>query len=217
MRGSHGGQHVLRNGLFPRLLLRGRRGRRRVRGPRLRRWRMSAPDTPTRPSRFGRLFWRDPNTQFLLLAAAAGLSGGAGAIAFRWLTHRLTALLMGTPDVVRGAEGLPIWARVLMPAAGGVVGGLIARFFFGEKSLSGISHMIEVVSLGRRTVRTGPSLARGASSIAVISSGGSEGREGPIIQIGAAFASKLARSLQLSPERVRILTACGMAAGGAGG
>jgi len=177
---------------------------------------MSAPDAPTRPARFGRFFWRDPNTQFLLLAAAAGLSGGAGAIAFRWLTRRLTALLMGTPDVVRGGEGLPVWARVLMPAAGGLVGGLIARFFFGEKSLSGISHMIEVVSLGRRTVRTGPSLARGASSIAVIASGGSEGREGPIIQIGAAFASKLARSLKLSPERVRILTACGMAAGVAG-
>ena len=76
--------------------------------------------------------------------------------------------------------------------------------------------MIEVVSLGRRTVRLRPSLARGASSIAVIASGGSEGREGPIIQIGAAFASALARRWKVSPERVRILTACGMAAGVAG-
>ena len=76
--------------------------------------------------------------------------------------------------------------------------------------------MIEVVSLGRRTVRLRPSLARGASSIAVIASGGSEGREGPIIQIGAAFASALARVWKLSPERIRILTACGMAAGVAG-
>ncbi|HEY1434187.1 MAG TPA: chloride channel protein, partial [Thermoanaerobaculia bacterium] len=74
----------------------------------------------------------------------------------------------------------------------------------------------EVVSLGRRTVRLRPSLARGASSVAVIASGGSEGREGPIIQIGAAFASALARRLKVSPERVRILTACGMAAGVAG-
>jgi CIC family chloride channel protein len=65
-------------------------------------------------------------------------------------------------------------------------------------------------------VRLRPSLARGASSIAVISSGGSEGREGPIIQIGAAFASTLARHWKVSPERIRILTACGMAAGVAG-
>ncbi len=181
---------------------------------------MSSPEgpapAPVKPARFGRFFWRDPNTQFLLLAAAAGLLGGAGAIAFRWLTLKLTGVLMGTEDILRGVEALPIWMRVALPAAGGLVGGLIARFFFGEHSLSGISHMIEVVSLGRRTVRLRPSLARGASSIAVIASGGSEGREGPIIQIGAACASALARAWKVSPERIRILTACGMAAGVAG-
>jgi chloride channel protein, CIC family len=177
---------------------------------------MSSPEAPTRPAKFGRLFWRDPNTQFLILAAVAGLAGGAGAIAFRWLTRTLTALLMGTSDILRGAEALEPWLRVLLPAAGGLVGGLIARFFFGEVTLSGISHMIEVVSLGRRTVRLRPSLARGAASIVVIASGGSEGREGPIIQIGAACASALARAWKVSPERIRILTACGMAAGVAG-
>ncbi len=177
---------------------------------------MSSPEAPTRPSKFGRFFWRDPNTQFLILAAVAGVAGGLGAIAFRWLTRALTTLLMGTGDILRGAEALEPWIRVLLPAAGGLVGGLIARFFFGERTLSGISHMIEVVSLGRRTVRLRPSLARGASSIAVIASGGSEGREGPIIQIGAACASALARAWKVSPERIRILTACGMAAGVAG-
>jgi CIC family chloride channel protein len=61
-----------------------------------------------------------------------------------------------------------------------------------------------------------PAIGRVVSSIAVISTGGSEGREGPIIQIGAALASSLSRRLKVSPERVRILTACGMAAGVAG-
>ena len=179
---------------------------------------MSAPEpvSPARPSRFGRFFWRDPNTRFLILAAAAGILGGLGAIAFRYLTHRLTRLLVGAEDVVRGAQALEPVVRVLLPAAGGLIGGLIALFFFGEKGPNGISHMIEVVSLGRRSVRLRPSLARGLSSIAVIASGGSEGREGPIIQIGAAFASALARRWKVSPERVRILTACGMAAGVAG-
>ncbi|MGH9369163.1 MAG: chloride channel protein, partial [Thermoanaerobaculia bacterium] len=84
------------------------------------------------------------------------------------------------------------------------------------KGPSGISQMIEVVALGRSLVRFRQSLARAVSSIVVISSGGSEGREGPIIQIGASLASSLSRRLKVSPERVRILTACGMAAGVAG-
>ncbi len=176
----------------------------------------SEVEAAPRPSRFGRFFWRDPNTQFLLLAVAAGLLGGLGAIAFRFLTHRLTSLLFGTEDIVRGIEMAPPLLRVLMPAAGGIVGGLIAFFFFMEKGPSGVSLLIEVVSLGRRTVRFRPSLARAASSLAVISSGGSEGREGPIIQLGAAFASVLGRTVRVSPDRLRILTACGMAAGVAG-
>src|SRR5262252_7308113 len=136
------------------------------------------PPVPARPAQFGRFFWRDPNTQFLILAAAAGLLGGLGAIAFRSATHWLTRVLHGTDDIVRGVEMTRPWLRVVLPAAGGLVGGLIAQFFFMEKGPSGISHMIEVVSLGRRTVRMGPSLARGASSVAVIATGGSEGREG---------------------------------------
>jgi CIC family chloride channel protein len=113
-------------------------------------------------------------------------------------------------------EAAPVVARVLLPIAGALVGGLIAHFFFMEKGTHGISLMIEAISLGRRTVRLRPSLARGLSSIPVIASGGSEGREGPIIQLGAAFASGLSRLVKVSPERARILAACGMAAGVAG-
>jgi CIC family chloride channel protein len=179
---------------------------------------MSSPEpaTPSRPSRFGRFFWRDPNTQFLLLAAAVGLLGALGAIAFRSVTVRLTALLMDANDVVSGAESLPVALRLFFPAAGGFVGGLVIRTYMKKEETHGISEMIEVVSLGRRSVRMRPAIARVFSSIAVISTGGSEGREGPIIQIGAAMASSLSRRLKLSPERVRILTACGMAAGVAG-
>jgi chloride channel protein, CIC family len=179
---------------------------------------MTAPEpaTPTRPSRYGRFFWRDPNTQFLLLAAAVGLLGAIGAIAFRFVTTRLTSLLLDANDVVSGAESLPPLLRIFFPAAGGFVGGLVLRRFMKAGETHGISEMIEVVSLGRRTVRMRPAIARVLSSIAVISTGGSEGREGPIIQIGAAMASSLSRRLKLSPERVRILTACGMAAGVAG-
>jgi CIC family chloride channel protein len=165
---------------------------------------------------FASSLWRDPDTWFLLLAVAAGLAGALGAVVFRTFTHDLIRLWGGAEDIVVAAGRLAPWLRVLLPTAGGLVGGVIAHFFFAEKGPSGISHLIEVVSLGRRVVRLRPSLGRVASSLAVISTGGSEGREGPIVQIGAASASALARLARLSPERVRILTACGMAAGIAG-
>jgi CIC family chloride channel protein len=188
---------------------------------------MSAPDpiepvepvepvAPSKRPRFGSFLWRDPNTRFLLLAVVAGLLGALGAIVFRALTSRLTRLLLDASDIVVGAEGLPPLLRIFLPAAGGLVGGLLIVWLVDEKGPSGISQMIDAVSLGRRPVRVKPAVGRVVSSIAVISTGGSEGREGPIIQIGAALASYLSRRLKVSPERVRILTACGMAAGVAG-
>jgi CIC family chloride channel protein len=174
------------------------------------------PPAPSRPSRFGRFFWRDPNTQFLLLAAAVGVAGALGAIGFRFLSVSLTRWLLDAEDVVRGAESLPVAVRIFVPAAGAFVGGLIIRALVAGTGTTGISQMIEVVTLGRRAVRLRPSLGRATASLAVISTGGSEGREGTIIQMGAAFASALARIFKVSPERLRILTACGMAAGVAG-
>ena len=179
---------------------------------------MSSPEAPapTRPSRFGRFFWRDPNTQFLLLAAAVGIVGALGAVVFRALSVRLTHLLLDAEDIVSGAESLPPLLRIFLPACGGLLGGLIVHAFIRGTGPSGISQMIEVVHLGRRAVRLRPSIGRAAASLAVISTGGSEGREGTIIQMGAAFASWLSRLTRVSPERMRILTACGMAAGVAG-
>ena len=171
---------------------------------------------PRRAFRFGRVLWRDPDTQFFLLAATAGVAGALGAIAFRFVVRWLTRFLFGGDDIVAGAESLPAWLRVAIPAAGGLVAGSIVHFLVRDTGPEGVSHMIEVVSIGRRSVRLRPSLGRATASIVSIGTGGSVGREGMIIQLGAALASSLSRAVKLSPERVRILTACGMAAGVAG-
>ncbi len=150
--------------------------------------------------RFGQFLARDPNTQFVLLAAVAGALGAVGAILFRAATTRLTALLLDARDVVAGAESLPVLLRIFLPAAGGLAGGLVVSRFYKESGTQGISQMIEVVTLGRSRVRLRQSLGRAASSIAVIATGGSEGREGPIIQVGAALASTVGPALERLPR-----------------
>ena len=124
---------------------------------------------------------------------------------------------MGSSDIVRGAESLPLYARGAAAGRGGLVGGLIARFFFGERALSGISHMIEVVSLGRRT--GAPAAVARARRVLdrrhrVRRLGGPRGPDHPDrsrLRVGARAGHG-----SCLPSAIRILTACGMAAGVAG-
>ncbi|HSP06565.1 MAG TPA: chloride channel protein, partial [Acidobacteriota bacterium] len=161
-------------------------------------------------------FWHDPNTQYLLLMVLVGALGALSAIAFRAATRELVILLMRNDDVVTGAGALPAWMRLLIPAAGGFLGGVVARYFVRTGGTMGIAQIMEVVAVGRKRVKFRQSLARTISSLLVISTGGSEGREGPIIQMSAAFASLVARTTKFSSDRTRVLVACGMAAGVAG-
>lgn len=179
---------------------------------------MTPPAAPAQGLRstLGRLGWRDPNTVLFSLAVLVGILGAAGAIAFRWLTHLLTEGFTGSPDIVEGARHLPPLWTIVLPAAGGLAGGWIARRFVRIYGTMGIAQIMEVVAVGRRTVRFRQSLARTFSSLLVIATGGSEGREGPIIQMAAASASAVARGVKVSPERAQLLVACGMAAGVAG-
>ncbi len=166
--------------------------------------------------RLARLHWRDPNTSFFALAVLVGLLGAVGAIVFRELTHLLTEGFTGHEDIVEGGRSLPPVWTILLPATGAFAGGWIARRFVRIYGTMGIAQIMEVVAVGRRTVRFRQSLARTFSSLLVIATGGSEGREGPIIQMAAASASGVARQVKVSPERGQILVACGMAAGVAG-
>lgn len=177
---------------------------------------MNKPGVARLPFRFGRLPWRDPNTRFLALAVLVGLLGAAAASVFRFATSRITLFVTGHADIVSAAASLPPVWRVALPAAGGLIGGFIARRFVRTGGTMGIAQIMEVVAVGRRTVRFGQSAARAGASLAVIATGGSEGREGPIIQMAAAIAAQVGKRMGVSKERAQILVACGMAAGVAG-
>lgn len=72
---------------------------------------------------------------------------------------------------------------------------------------------MESIVIGDGVVPAGKSFARSASSLFSIASGGSIGREGPMVQLAAAVASLVARVARMSAPQRRLLVACGAAAG----
>jgi chloride channel protein, CIC family len=147
-------------------------------------------------------------------ATVIGLCGALSSVAFREALSHLQFLLLGYQGPLEGAAmTLPWWGRLLMPTVGGLVAGLI--LFFGRRwsqSQRSLDFM-EVIVLGNGIMRVRDTLVKSVSSLVTISSGGSIGREGPMVQLAAMLASLLGRTAKVSPARLRLFVACGAAAG----
>jgi chloride channel protein, CIC family len=150
----------------------------------------------------------------LLLAAAVGVIGGLTNWVY-WGCNKLLQwiALGGTGDILAIFRALPEWQRLLIPALGGLVAGFV--LFWGLKLIGnpGLSNLLEVVVAGdgRLPIRT--ALVSAASSLISISSGASIGREGLIIQLTSTVASRAGQIPKWPPYRLRLLVACGAAAG----
>src|SRR6185295_3900424 len=73
--------------------------------------------------------------------------------------------------------------------------------------------ILEAVVLRDGILHLRPTLVRAFSSLLTVASGGAVGREGPIVLLSAAVASKLGQARRVSSRRLRVLTGCGVAAG----
>ncbi|MBN1666024.1 MAG: chloride channel protein, partial [Anaerolineales bacterium] len=89
----------------------------------------------------------------------------------------------------------------------------IIAFFAREAKGHGVPEVMQAIALRGGRIRPRVVVAKVLASSACIGSGGSAGREGPIVQVGAAFGSALAQWLHMSESRIRNLVACGAAAG----
>jgi len=150
----------------------------------------------------------------LLLALVIGLAGGLGAIAFRWLIETFQTLAWGaggTPlDKVARA---PWYLKLAIPAAGGLVVGLIVKLFAPEARGHGVPEVMYAVARRGGVIRPIVAVAKSLASAISIATGAAVGREGPIVQIGSALASSIGQAIRLSSPRLRVCVACGAAAG----
>ena len=150
----------------------------------------------------------------LFWAGVIGFLGGVSSIAFRKLTEGLLYLFTGgTEGHVAAFAALPPWTRVVIPTVGGALAGLTlflgARFYRQNSS----TDYMEAIVLGQGSVPARSSFVKCVSAAFSISSGGSIGREGPLVQLAAVLASLVGRWIGMPTARLRLLVACGAAGG----
>ncbi len=159
--------------------------------------------------------WLRPSDRQALLwwAFAAGLLGSLGTVAFRHAGKALQSIFLGNhTGIVEAFRTLEWWQRLLIPTTGGIIAGLI--LLFGRR-LHGraTTDYMEAVVVGDGHVPVRPSILRSVSALFSISSGEAIGREGPLVQLAAVAASLLGRLRRMAPARLRLIVACGAAAG----
>ncbi len=155
---------------------------------------------------------RHSETSFLLIFSIfVGLFTGFGAIVFRWLINSFKILFFVKSSALLHFMGT--YYVIIVPAVGGLVVGLLIYFFAREAKGHGVPEvMLAVASAGGR-IRPRVAIIKALASSVCIGSGGSVGREGPIVQIGSTLGSILGQLFKLSEERIIILVACGAAGG----
>ncbi len=148
----------------------------------------------------------------LFLAVIVGIIAGLGAVVFRYLIAAFQYVFFDQfANSLQPLLGDFRWAVV--PAAGGLLVGPIVYFLAREAKGHGVPEVMEAVALQGGRIRPRVSVVKSIASSICIGSGGSVGREGPIVQIGSALGSTLGQICNLPPQIVRTLVACGAAGG----
>jgi CIC family chloride channel protein len=149
-----------------------------------------------------------------ILAVIVGLAGGLGAVGFRYLIDFFQSISYGAGGNLLGlVQAIPWYLKVWVPAAGGLVVGPLVYFLAREAKGHGVPEVMEAVALRSGIIRKRIVVIKSLASAICIGTGGSVGREGPIVQIGSAIGSSIGQLLRVSADRIRTLVGCGAAAG----
>ncbi|MEZ4581375.1 MAG: chloride channel protein [Caldilineaceae bacterium] len=162
-------------------------------------------------AQFNRFLDRRTIPEELIIVGTAllvGIGTGLGAVIF---IHLLEFIAMLT-ERLTASIGMVVGTLLAMGLAGAAVG-LIIDKFASEAKGHGVPEVMEAVAIKGGRIRARVAAAKVLASSLTIGTGGSAGREGPIVQVGAALGSSLGQFLRFSDERVNTLVACGAAAG----
>ncbi len=157
---------------------------------------------------------RNEHTLMGVLAVFVGVAGGFGAVGFRYLINFFQKISYGSSEnLLDIVQSIPWYHKVWVPALGGLVVGPLVYFLAREAKGHGVPEVMEAVAIKGGLIRKRIVLIKTMASAVCIATGGSVGREGPIVQIGSAIGSTIGQLLKVSADRMRTLAGCGAAAG----
>jgi chloride channel protein, CIC family len=150
----------------------------------------------------------------LLIASGVGVIGGVINVLFYLSVEKIQVLIVGSDkNIVEVARSMNAFWRFVTPAIGGLVAGSVLFWGLRLAGKARTTNILEVVVAGDGRLPFRSGLVRAVSSLMSIGSGASIGREGGITQLSATAASKWGQIANWQPYRLRLLVACGAAAG----
>lgn len=147
----------------------------------------------------------------LILSVVIGASTGLAAVFFIRLIEIIQSRSYGTIQFL--FPHLGAWSYVFVPIGGALIAGPLIAWFAREAKGHGVPEVMQALVLRGGRIRPRVAIAKIVASALCIGTGGSAGREGPIVQVGSTLGSGIGQLLHLSDDRIKNLVACGAAAG----
>ena len=154
------------------------------------------------------------HTFMIIIAIIIGVLGGFAGIGIRAMILWISEISYGAGDNFLENVLNTSWYWILIiPAIGGLIVGPIIYFFAPEAKGHGVPEVMEAILLRGGAIRPRVAFLKAVASAITIGSGGSVGREGPIIQIGSSIGSMVGQFFRIPSKKLKTLVACGAAAG----
>jgi len=152
--------------------------------------------------------------QFWLVALLIGIVAGAATGLFRMGINLVETLVYGTDDMglVSYAVFLPWYWILMVPIIGGLIVGIILQRFTPDGRARSVAQVIKGAALSGGRVEGRAGLASAFASMITLSMGGSAGREGPVVHLGAVISSKVSNWINADAITGRNLMGCAAAA-----
>ncbi|HEV8198659.1 MAG TPA: chloride channel protein [Candidatus Polarisedimenticolia bacterium] len=157
---------------------------------------------------------RPGDRRFIFLVPLTGLLTGIASTALIRLLGQVQKGFWGDGrHLLAAALELPWWQRLAAPMIGGVLVGLVMLAVKRPLVTTGTTGLIEAVAKKSGILTAGETVLGALATLLTVGSGGSLGREAPLVHSGATIGSILGRRMGLSAQRIKILLACGAASG----